>query len=569
MRKSLKWGILIIAVLLAGLLVLVACGGDDDTPTKTETPTPTPTATPTTVPPTTIPTTTPTATKTATPTPVDGPTWVYEVTYADPAGAEVTEWTFSANAEETFGGVDCWVAGAVFDAKPFRLANPSGAPTTIESIKYWISKDTMDAKKSETNISGVANIKATMSYVYTGGHGQPFSFGDTYSVTQSTELTPPLYETQPLPMNVEVVAVEDVELSALGTMRCYKVEYTLQGQPLYYEWYSAEYDLIVPVKVVDYSKYKASETKEMTSYDPLPAANASVPDLMPTATPTGTPPLGCKSLYWFDNTTTECGQKEFCGAYMYYGLQTFETLAECQAALPPASTSTPEPTETSIVGTSWVYEVNYDCDEVGVQGAQLTLANDTTWTVTVTGFEDVGGVQCYVTDTEVEGNAERRYPYPGGVTPAMDVPVNIFGPTDYRSMEHREMVKELFPLRANAMGGINLEVAREYTYHGRPTELSVGDTWTYESQVELENFLFSEHMTWNAKVAGIESVTVPLGTFDCYKVESTGTGGYNPDSTNYYWWAVDEDFLCPVKYQYNYIFLGTETKELSSYTPAS
>ncbi len=226
-----------------------------------------------------------------------------------------------------------------------------------------------------------------------------------------------------------------------------------------------------------------------------------------------------------------------------------------------------------IVGTSWVYEVNYDCDEMGVGGTWITLANDTTWTVTVTGFEDVEGVQCYVTDTEVEGNAERRYPYPGGVTPAVDVPVLLapegIGPTDYRSMEHREMVKELFPLRANAMGGINLEVAREYTYHDRPAELSVGDTWTYESQVELEAFLFSEHMTWNAEVTGIESVTVPLGTFDCYKVEATGTGGGNPDATNYYWWAVDEDFLCPVKYQYNYIFLGSETKELSSYTPAS
>ncbi|MGV8151998.1 MAG: PepSY domain-containing protein [Candidatus Nanoarchaeia archaeon] len=39
--------------------------------------------------------------------------------------------------------------------------------------------------------------------------------------------------------------------------------------------------------------------------------------------------LGCKNLYWIDNDNKECLQKEFCGAYMYYGLQTFETKDEC------------------------------------------------------------------------------------------------------------------------------------------------------------------------------------------------------------------------------------------------
>ena len=67
----------------------------------------------------------------------------------------------------------------------------------------------------------------------------------------------------------------------------------------------------------------------------------------------------------------------------------------------------------------------------------------------------------------------------------------------------------------------------------------------------------------------MESITVPLGTYDCYKIEVAGSGGQNADSTNYFWWDVNGEFLCPVKYQYNYIFMGTETKELSSYTPGS
>jgi hypothetical protein len=42
---------------------------------------------------------------------------------------------------------------------------------------------------------------------------------------------------------------------------------------------------------------------------------------------------GCKNLYWIDNDNKDCGQKEFCGAYMYYGLQTFENKEKCLNAI--------------------------------------------------------------------------------------------------------------------------------------------------------------------------------------------------------------------------------------------
>jgi hypothetical protein len=41
----------------------------------------------------------------------------------------------------------------------------------------------------------------------------------------------------------------------------------------------------------------------------------------------------CKNLYWFDNDNKSCGQKEFCGAYMYYGLQTFQSKTQCEKML--------------------------------------------------------------------------------------------------------------------------------------------------------------------------------------------------------------------------------------------
>lgn len=37
----------------------------------------------------------------------------------------------------------------------------------------------------------------------------------------------------------------------------------------------------------------------------------------------------CNNLYWIDNTNKNCSQKEFCGAYMYYGLYTFDAKEEC------------------------------------------------------------------------------------------------------------------------------------------------------------------------------------------------------------------------------------------------
>lgn len=50
-------------------------------------------------------------------------------------------------------------------------------------------------------------------------------------------------------------------------------------------------------------------------------------------TDTNSSDTGCQNLYWFDDTTKVCGQKQFCGAYMYLGLQTFENKTQCENAL--------------------------------------------------------------------------------------------------------------------------------------------------------------------------------------------------------------------------------------------
>ncbi len=44
----------------------------------------------------------------------------------------------------------------------------------------------------------------------------------------------------------------------------------------------------------------------------------------------------CKTLWWSDDTSKICQQKQFCGAYMYLGLKTYNTQSACQAALDAA-----------------------------------------------------------------------------------------------------------------------------------------------------------------------------------------------------------------------------------------
>ena len=41
----------------------------------------------------------------------------------------------------------------------------------------------------------------------------------------------------------------------------------------------------------------------------------------------------CKWLWWYDNDHRYCQYDEFCGMYMYQGLYTFETKAECEDSL--------------------------------------------------------------------------------------------------------------------------------------------------------------------------------------------------------------------------------------------
>lgn len=71
---------------------------------------------------------------------------------------------------------------------------------------------------------------------------------------------------------------------------------------------------------------------------------------------------GCKNLYWFDDTTKVCGQKQFCGTYLRPGLYTFSSKEQCEKAL----------NESKINKSENSCLVDSDCDYVWFAGGCYT-----------------------------------------------------------------------------------------------------------------------------------------------------------------------------------------------------
>lgn len=82
-----------------------------------------------------------------------------------------------------------------------------------------------------------------------------------------------------------------------------------------------------PTRVPPTTVPPTSGPVEPTRVPPTRVPPTTVP---PTAVP---PTTRCETLWWFDNDHLTCSQKQFCGNYMYQGLRTFQTEAECKTAL--------------------------------------------------------------------------------------------------------------------------------------------------------------------------------------------------------------------------------------------
>jgi hypothetical protein len=100
----------------------------------------------------------------------------------------------------------------------------------------------------------------------------------------------------------------------------------------------------------------------------------------------------------------------------------------------------------------------------------------------------------------------------------------------------------------------------KYTYdspHGAPLEK--GKTWNYSQEV-IPSMGNPATKAWSTEILGIEDVTVPAGTFSCYKVvHKTGDKGRTE------WWSTADNFITPVKVADEVSYEFVETSELKSY----
>ena len=299
--------VVVVVLIIVGVVLLTRGGSDNSYETPEAVPTPPDTITPIveiqtpdeTVEPTapvtepTAPATEPTApameptapatepTAPATEPAAGGPTWVLNVRYDGTFEVH----TATVVGEEAIEGTDCYVAEWAFDMNPFRYDSAAGYPLkTFERMDY-IAKDTMDSKRNyiKLEVAGMIELQTTKTQTYTGNHGQQYSFGDSYHFEEYTDLVPDtLASSFTDTIEVNVVAFEDITVPA-GDFRCYKIEYTLvvsgQDPPkdtpalTRTEWWSAEYDLLAPVKAIDFVAYQKDEVKELASYDPMPEMN--------------------------------------------------------------------------------------------------------------------------------------------------------------------------------------------------------------------------------------------------------------------------------------------------------
>ncbi|MFA5383028.1 MAG: hypothetical protein WC356_07710 [Candidatus Micrarchaeia archaeon] len=90
-------------------------------------------------------------------------------------------------------------------------------------------------------------------------------------------------------------------------------------------------------------------------------ANTKIQDETDKNIETNDEKLECENRYWFDDDSTECGYKEFCGMYMYQSLRTFDNLEDCEEELAEILSETEEIGETSEDCLDMDDEEKWDC----------------------------------------------------------------------------------------------------------------------------------------------------------------------------------------------------------------
>jgi len=215
--------------------------------------------------------------------------------------------------------------------------------------------------------------------------------------------------------------------------------------------------------------------------------------------------------------------------------------------LVPINESPPQPNPEELALT---YEVGYGDER-------------TQWTVTVSGRETVHGTVCYVLDTAIEGSPERLR-----LQGTAEVNLRPVGEILRRDVSTLDLIESKSSVIA--FGTLPVDTVKTFAFagdHGAP--FSVGKEWSYE-MVSKPSMGAQTVSTWSARVAAIEEITVPAGTFRCYRIEHSrsavnGVVVENPTTDLIEWWSAEGLFLAPVRIEDRFTYAQAETRELAAY----
>jgi len=534
-----------------------------------------------------------------------GDSWVYNCSYANPGGKteqDTCNLTVTVVGEEAVGDEACYKCSGVFEPAATRDAADMPLTLHIETADIWNSKDYMECLKTSSAIAELPGLPSTVTWTYPGDYGWPYEVGETWSA--SVRVVAGVID-EITEVENKVVGVETITVPA-GTFDCYHIvtyEPTSPDNYTFEHWFNATMVKSV-VKEIDRFLWAGEETRVLTSYSVEAPSGRNLPDsvqggetfdvfvnftapadefnsigltdLAPAGWNVAVDAAWCTpnadlakatgnkaEIVWFGepgvgfdkNTSFSALYKVTVPDYAGAGIHTFSGFLEYY--LGPEGpyleniTGDSEVEVTTFVpvwsvGDSWVYNCSYE------NPGGKTEEDTCELNITVVGEEVVGDEPCYKCAGVFDPAATRD---------AADMPLTLHIETAdiWNSKAHMEYVKVSSAIAE--LPGLPMTVTWTYLGdYGWPYE--VGKTWN--ASVRVVAGVLDEITDLEFKVLGVETITVPAGTFECYHIVTYEPT--SPDNYTFEHWFNATVVKSVVKEIDRFLWAGEETRELVSYS---
>lgn len=204
-------------------------------------------------------------------------------------------------------------------------------------------------------------------------------------------------------------------------------------------------------------------------------------------------------------------------------------------------------------GYTFTYHVTYS--ENG------SIVDTSTYTLVVDEEVQVDGKDCYFIDLDAQNDEAGKT---GAVRTARtgvntSVTTSVISGDMWVYADSFDLAKKQ---PVSLIYGTEYTTTLTYAYNGSHGAPWVeGKTWTYITDVSSTTGQ-QYQIPGSATVVGMEDVTVPAGTFNCYKVEYTTLGSAGPGLIE--WWSEDIGMWIKMVDYSNYT--GIETRAMESYS---